>query len=84
MEKCGETQPRTNLFTKLNDVIEQSHKKATAERGNADLIKQGWARILISAIATYGSLLKDVEIDQLKQEVNEIKKQLETRGKTWQ
>ena len=59
MEKYSIDKQRDNLFKKLDDVLTISHEKATAKRENADTSKQGWSRILISAIATYGSLLKD-------------------------
>jgi len=77
MEKCGESKGRDKLFSYLDDIIALSHGKATTERGNKDQSKQGWARVLISAIATYGALLKDVELDELKLEVEEIKKALQ-------
>jgi hypothetical protein len=80
MENSRETEQRTNLFSKLNDVITLSHKKVTAERGNSDTAKQAWSRVLISAIATYGNLLKDVELDELAAEVAEIKATLEKKA----
>ena len=76
MEKRSTNNPRDKLFSCLDDVIDLSHKKVTAERGNADSQKQAWARVLISAISTYGFLLKDVELDELKLEVEEIKEVL--------
>lgn len=76
IEKCSETEPRNKLFGKLDDVIGLSHKKVMAERGNADSVKQAWSRVLISAIGTYGNLLKDVELEELKLEIEEIKKAL--------
>jgi hypothetical protein len=81
MEKCAETNDRKRLFGYLDDIIALSHGKATTERGNKDQSKQGWARVLISAIATYGDLLKDVELDDLKQEIEEIKEVLEHEHK---
>ena len=76
IEKCNTDNRRENLFGYLDDVISISHKKVTAERGNADNAKQGWSRVLISAISTYGDLLKDVELDDLKREIEEIKEAL--------
>ena len=70
---------RESLFTKLNDVITISHKKVTAERGNSDSLKQSWSRVLISAISTYGNLLKDSEIDALTMDVEEIKRELQMK-----
>ncbi len=73
MEKCSTDNRREGLFSKLDDVIELSHKKVTTERGNSDPLKQAWSRVLISAIATYGNILKDSELDDLKLEIEQIK-----------
>ena len=72
-EKCSTDSRRDNLFSKLDDVITLSHRKVTAERGNSDSAKQAWSRVLISAIATYGNILKDSELDDLKAEIELIK-----------
>ena len=71
--------PREGLFTKLNDIIEVSHEKVTFKRGNADASKQGWSRVLISAISTYGNLLKDNDLEKLSFEIEEIKRRLEKK-----
>ena len=78
-EKCSTDSRRGTLFSKLNDVITLSHRKVTAERGNSDSAKQAWSRVLISAIATYGNILKDHEIDELTLEVDEIKRRLDNK-----
>ncbi len=39
-----------------------AHKKIHVA-GNSDKAKQGWARVLVSAVSTYGSLLKDEELE---------------------
>jgi hypothetical protein len=31
--------------------------------GNSDRVKQGWAKVLVSAVSTYGGLLKDEELE---------------------
>ena len=31
--------------------------------GNSDRAKQGWARVLVSAVSTYGGLLKNEELE---------------------
>lgn len=56
---------RTSLFKYLDRVIELSDKKIHLN-GNADRLKQGWARVLVQAIGAYGSLLKDVELEDLE------------------
>jgi hypothetical protein len=53
---------RNTLFRVLDGVISLSHKKIHIA-GNSDKAKQGWARVLVSAVSTYGSLLKDEELE---------------------
>jgi hypothetical protein len=53
---------RNTLFRVLDGVLSLSHRKIHAE-GNSDHAKQGWARVLVSAVATYGGLLKDEELE---------------------
>jgi integrase len=48
---------RNTLFRVLDGVLSLSHKKIHAG-GNSDRAKQGWARVLVSAVSTYGGLLK--------------------------
>jgi hypothetical protein len=53
---------RNTLFRVLDGVLSLSHKKIHAA-GNSDKTKQGWARVLISAVSAYGPLLKDEELE---------------------
>jgi hypothetical protein len=53
---------RNTLFRVLDSVLSLSHKKIHAV-GNSDRAKQGWARVLVSAVSTYGGLLKDEELE---------------------
>lgn len=53
---------RSTLFRVLDGVLSMAHKKIHAA-GNSDRAKQGWARVLVSAVSTYGSLLKDEELE---------------------
>ena len=53
---------RNTLFRVLDSVLSLSHKKIHAE-GNSDRAKQGWARVLVSAVSAYGGLLKDEELE---------------------
>jgi hypothetical protein len=53
---------RNTLFRVLDSVLSMSHKKIHAG-GNSDRAKQGWARVLVSAVSTYGGLLKDEELE---------------------
>jgi hypothetical protein len=53
---------RNTLFRVLDGVLSLSHKKIHAE-GNSDRAKQGWARVLVSAVSAYSGLLKDEELE---------------------
>ena len=53
---------RNVLFRVLDGVLGIAHKKIHAS-GNSDRAKQGWARVLVSAVSTYGGLLKDEELE---------------------
>jgi hypothetical protein len=53
---------RNTLFRVLDGVLSLSHRKIHAE-GNSDRSKQGWARVLVSAVSVYGPLLKDEELE---------------------
>ena len=53
---------RNTLFRVLDGVLSTAHKKIHA-CGNSDRAKQGWARVLVSAVSTYGGLLKDEELE---------------------
>jgi hypothetical protein len=53
---------RNTLFRVLDGVLSFSHKKVHAG-GNSDRAKQGWARVLVSAVSAYGGLLKDEELE---------------------
>jgi hypothetical protein len=53
---------RNTLFRVLDGVLSLSHRKIHSE-GNSDKAKQGWARVLVSTVSTYGGLLKDEELE---------------------
>ena len=53
---------RNTLFRVLDGVLSLSHKKIHAE-GNSDKSKQGWARVLVSAVSSYGGLFKDKKLE---------------------
>jgi hypothetical protein len=53
---------RNTLFRVLDGVISLSHQKIHGG-GNSDRAKQGWARVLVSAVSAYDPLLKDEELE---------------------
>jgi len=65
---------RKDLFLCLEFIIGVSNKKIKTPRVK-DKSKQGWARIMVSAISAYGSLLKDHELESLEQRVSLLENQ---------
>jgi hypothetical protein len=61
--KCDAKERRNTLFRVLDGVLSLAHRKIHTPRGSSDRAKQGWARVLVSAVSTYGSLLKDEELE---------------------
>ena len=53
---------RNVLFRVLDGVLSIAHNKIHCS-GNSDRAKQGWARVLVSAVSTYGGLLTDEELE---------------------
>jgi len=61
--KCDVKERRNTLFRVLDGVLSLAHRKIHTPRGSSDRAKLGWARVLVSAVSTYGSLLKDEELE---------------------
>jgi hypothetical protein len=79
MEKLSEnsnlTEKRTKLFQQLDYAISLAHEKTDkATAGNTD--RQKWLRLLISAVDSYGSLLKDMQLDSIEQRLTETERLL--------
>jgi hypothetical protein len=64
---------KKTLFRCLDGVLSLAHRKIHTPRGSSDRAKQGWARVLVSAVNTYGALLKD---EKLELRVIELEEQL--------
>jgi hypothetical protein len=61
--KCDVKERRNTLFRVLDGVLSLAHRKIHTPRGSSDRAKLGWARVLVSAVSTYGGLLKDEELE---------------------
>lgn len=57
---------RNSLFAYLGHCIRLSHEKMSS-KGNSDAAKQSWGRLMVSAIGTYGSLIKDAELEDVEE-----------------
>lgn len=55
---------RNSLFAYLGHAIRLSHEKMGSKE-NSDSAKQAWRRLMVSAIGTYGSLIKDAELEDI-------------------
>jgi hypothetical protein len=68
---------RNSLFAYLGHAIRLSHEKLTS-KGNSDAAKQAWGRLMVSAISTYGSLIKDVELEGIEERLFIFEEQKKT------
>jgi hypothetical protein len=68
---------RNSLFAYLGHAIRLSHEKMSS-KGNSDSAKQAWGRLMVSAIATYGSLIKDVELEAIEERLSALEEQKQT------
>jgi hypothetical protein len=67
---------RKKLFSTLDEVLKTSKEKFDKQKAsNSD--RQKWARIIISAVAAYGDLLKDVELEGLDERLSRLERQQE-------
>jgi hypothetical protein len=67
---------RNSLFAYLGHAIRLSHEKMSS-RGNSDSAKQGWGRLMVSAIATYGCLIKDAELEGIEERLSLLEEEKE-------
>ena len=67
---------RLSLFAYLGHAIRLSHEKMSC-KGNSDCAKQAWGRLMVSAIATYGSLIKDVELEGIEERLTILEREKE-------
>ena len=71
---------RNSLFAYLGHCIRLSHEKMSS-RGNSDSAKQAWGRLMVSAIGTYGSLVKDAELEDIERRLLVLEQQKEEEQK---
>lgn len=74
------TEKRTKLFSQLDYAIGLAHEKTDkSTAGNSD--RQKWLRLLISAVDSYGALLKDMQLDSIEQRLAETERLLGVQKK---
>jgi hypothetical protein len=65
---------RNSLFAYLGHCIRLSHEKMSS-KGNSDGAKQSWGRLMVSAIAAYGDLIRDAELDSIEERLERVEQQ---------
>jgi hypothetical protein len=70
---------RNSLFAYLGHAIRLSHEKMSS-KGNSDSAKQAWGRLMVAAIGTYGSLIKDAELEGIEERLSKIEQQKESES----
>jgi len=48
-----------------------------SSKGNSDNAKQAWGRLMVAAIATYGSLIKDAELEGIEERLSLLEEEKE-------
>jgi hypothetical protein len=69
------TLTRPELMEKATDLIDLLHGRTTAKTFRArqdDAIRLQYARTTIQALAAYGTILKDADLEELKTRLDEI------------
>jgi hypothetical protein len=67
---------KNSLFAYLGHAIRLSHEKM-GSRGNSDSSKQAWGRLMVAAIGTYGSLIKDAELEGIEERLTLLEEEKE-------
>ena len=68
---------RAHFLTYLDEVIRLCFEKVNLRNTN-NSERQGWVRCITSAVAAGVPLVRDVELDELRADVESIKKRLES------
>ena len=48
-----------------------------SSKGNSDSAKQGWGRLMVAAIGTYGNLIKDSELEDIEERLTLLEEEKE-------
>lgn len=78
MENLQAKRLRKSLFGHLSHVILLADEKIDS-KGNSDRAKQGWCRVLISAVAAGGALIKDSEIQELSERLDRLEVEMKCK-----
>lgn len=67
---------RKRLFRCLGIVLNVSEEKFKMDRGITNKERQGWGRLMVSAVDSYGSLLKESELEEMAKDIELIKEKI--------
>ena len=66
---------RKELFKSLNSVLTVSEKKFKMDT-KKDGERRSWGRLLIQAVSVYGKIMEVEELEEIRQDIDLIKKEL--------
>jgi len=72
---------RENVLSRLDEVIKILHTKATSGRvknPNNEKVRIQWFRVLAYTCSIYNQIKRDVEMDELKEEIETLKNQIKS------
>jgi hypothetical protein len=75
---------RESLLKANSELIENLQKRINVKRfrpQEGDSIKLGYIRVLIQALKVQNEILKDTEIDEIKNELEDLKEALKCRSR---
>lgn len=77
-------QSRESLLSANSALIAQLQARLKAKRfrpQEGDQIRIGYIRVLVQALQSHNTLLKDTEVDELQKELDELKEVLKCRSR---
>lgn len=75
MDNLNKKTDNSNLKRKLDTVLRVSEQKFSYEK-KADSSRIRWGRLIVQCVKTYSDLIKIEELEDLRQEVEELKKEV--------
>ena len=75
---------RESLLNANSEIIKQLHSRLKAKRfrpQEGDGLKLAYIRVYLESLKTQNSILKDVELDQLQSDIQELKEALKSRSR---
>lgn len=77
-----ENRERDEVLNRLDDALEEAHRKATSGRvydAENEKVRQGWLRTVGYLAGQYRQLLKDKQIDEMNERLERIEENQENQ-----